>query len=428
MKTRILFLDDEPLALQGLQRMLRNMRDAWDMVFVESGARALEVMNQSPVDLVVTDMLMPGMNGAQFLNEVRSRYPQTARLILSGHADKELILQCVGSAHQYLSKPCQPERLKEVLIRVCQLTVNLLGNTMAARTLNQIDRVPSVPSHYIEIVETLLDADVSLDDVTAIAAKDPGIAVTVLKLVNSPFFGTGRDISDVAKAISCLGLESFRALVFNVNAFSQFESTRFRELRIDAWARENLQVAAVARRITQAENADAKTCQDAHTAGLLHEIGGLVMASHFPEKYSDAVTLAKDRKVELGAAETQVLGISHSRRRLPAGIVGSALLLSGGCAVVSSPGRTPLRSFGPVTAVHVANSLGHGTLRILSRASGTEIDEDYLAQIGLADRLPAWRQCAFEDSRSTGLIYTFLLTKPGPRSQHFTESRFWPKT
>ena len=299
MKTRILFLDDEPLALQGLQRMLRNMRDAWDMVFVESGARALEVMNQSPVDLVVTDMLMPGMNGAQFLNEVRSRYPQTARLILSGHADKELILQCVGSAHQYLSKPCQPERLKEVLIRVCQLTVNLLGNTMAARTLNQIDRVPSVPSHYIEIVETLLDADVLLDDVTAIAAKDPGIAVTVLKLVNSPFFGTGRDISDVAKAISCLGLESFRALVFNVNAFSQFESTRFRELRIDAWARENLQVAAVARRITQAENADAKTCQDAHTAGLLHEIGGLVMASHFPEKYSDAVTLAKDRKVEL---------------------------------------------------------------------------------------------------------------------------------
>ena len=399
MKLRLLFLDDEPLALQGLQRMLRNMRDSWDMVFVESGTRALDLMMQAPVDLVVTDMLMPGMNGAQFLNEVRRHYPQTARLILSGHADRELILQCVGSAHQYLSKPCQPERLKEVLIRVCRLIESLRGAAMVARTLNQIDRAPSVPSNYIEIVETLLNAEASMDDVTAIAAKDPGIAATVLKLVNSPFFGAGREISDVAKAVSCLGLETLRALVFNVNAFSRFEFVGLRELQIDAWAQENLRVAVVARRIAQAENADAKTCQDAYTAGLLHEIGALVMASHFPEKYSDAVTLAKDRRMELGAAETQVLGVSDA-------VAGAHLLGLWGlpAAVVEaveshlSPGQAPSSSFCAVTAVHVAKALVVGRSKTEHELPAPAIDEDYLAQLGLANRLPAWRQCAFEDT------------------------------
>ena len=67
MKTRILFLDDEPLALQGLQRMLRNMREEWEMTFAESAREALDKMAQMPSEVVVSDMLMAGMNGAQFL-------------------------------------------------------------------------------------------------------------------------------------------------------------------------------------------------------------------------------------------------------------------------------------------------------------------------------------------------------------------------
>ena len=84
---RILFVDDEEMVLQGLQRMLRSLRREWDMTFVESGAKALELMAEQPFDVVVSDMLMPGMTGAELLNEVMKRYPRTVRLILSGHAD-----------------------------------------------------------------------------------------------------------------------------------------------------------------------------------------------------------------------------------------------------------------------------------------------------------------------------------------------------
>ena len=108
-KKRILFVDDEPLVLQGLQRMLRSMRDEWEMEFAEGGAKALERLAQAAFDVVVSDMLMPGMNGAALLAEVMQRHPHTVRIILSGHADKDLILKCVGSTHQYLSKPCDPD-------------------------------------------------------------------------------------------------------------------------------------------------------------------------------------------------------------------------------------------------------------------------------------------------------------------------------
>src|SRR5882724_2367148 len=109
---RILFVDDDPLVLQGLQRMLRSLRAEWEMEFIGSGPEALVRMKEATFDVVVSDMRMPGMNGAELLNEVMKAYPKTVRLILSGHADSDLILKCVGSTHQFLSKPCDPETLK----------------------------------------------------------------------------------------------------------------------------------------------------------------------------------------------------------------------------------------------------------------------------------------------------------------------------
>ena len=78
MAKRILFVDDEPLVLAGLERSLHGMRKDWEMVFVTSGQAALESMNGQTFDIVVTDMRMPGMDGAQLLEEVKKRSPQIA--------------------------------------------------------------------------------------------------------------------------------------------------------------------------------------------------------------------------------------------------------------------------------------------------------------------------------------------------------------
>ncbi len=130
---RILFVDDEPLVLQGLQRMLRTMRNEWDMAFAEGGEAGLALLAEAPFDVVVSDMRMPGMNGAQFLREVMRLYPTTVRLVLSGHADKDLVSQCVGVAHQYLNKPCDADTLKSTIQNAL-----FLGNELASNDVKKI--------------------------------------------------------------------------------------------------------------------------------------------------------------------------------------------------------------------------------------------------------------------------------------------------
>src|SRR5437868_6264804 len=123
----LLFVDDEARVLQGLQRQLRNMRNEWDMNFIESGRAALEFMASRPVDVLVTDMMMPEMDGAELLIEVSKLHPNTIRIVLSGHAEREAVLRLVGPAHQYLSKPCDAEELRCAVARAFALR-DLLTN------------------------------------------------------------------------------------------------------------------------------------------------------------------------------------------------------------------------------------------------------------------------------------------------------------
>src|SRR5271168_91338 len=125
MKKRILFVDDEEFVLRGLDRLLRPMREEWDMEFVQSGEAALTRMGEVPFNVIISDMRMPGMSGAELLNEVMKRHPKTVRIILSGYADRELILRCVGSTHQYLAKPCDAKTLKMTVQRAAHLEDSL---------------------------------------------------------------------------------------------------------------------------------------------------------------------------------------------------------------------------------------------------------------------------------------------------------------
>ena len=230
-KKRILFVDDEPLILQALQRMLRSMRDEWEMEFAEGGGQALERMAQIHFDVVVSDMRMPGMNGADLLAEVMKRHPHTVRIILSGHADKELILKCIGSTHQYLAKPCDAEALKATVRRASAVETRLKDETLR-KLVGSMDRLPSIPTLYTEILDALRDPEVSLEAIGEIVGKDPAMTAKILKLVNSAFFGLRRQIASSTQAANFLGLDTIRSLVLSINAFSQFEAVQYETFSI----------------------------------------------------------------------------------------------------------------------------------------------------------------------------------------------------
>jgi len=112
---RILFVDDEIPVLQGYRRILHR---EFDVSAANSGAEGLDaIRNSAPYAVVISDMRMPGMNGAQFLAKVRELAPDTVRMLLTGYSDLEAAIEAVNSGNifRYLTKPCEKEALMDAI-------------------------------------------------------------------------------------------------------------------------------------------------------------------------------------------------------------------------------------------------------------------------------------------------------------------------
>jgi YesN/AraC family two-component response regulator len=213
---RLIFVDDEPLLLQGLQRSLRSMAGEWTMEFVSNGPEALERMAAEPFDVVVTDMRMPGMDGAQLLQEVQKLHPETVRFVLSGQSSREAVLRFIGRSHQFLSKPCDIKELKG-RIEAAFLLRDLLGSATVKEVISRLTSVPSLPALYDEIMAELESDDPSAARVGDIVARDVAMAAKVLQLANSALLGLRCQISNVHQAVLLIGMEMMRALVVSVH-------------------------------------------------------------------------------------------------------------------------------------------------------------------------------------------------------------------
>ena len=169
------------------------------MKFVVAGSLALDYMTTQPVDIVISDMMMPGMDGAQLLTEVLKRHPQTVRIILSGHAEREAVLRLVGPAHHYLSKPCGADELRAAITRAFALR-DLLDNDRLKQLTTRIKNLPALPALHNRLTEELLKDSPSLEHIGEIISRDIGMTAKILQLVNSAFFGLAHPVSSPTEA------------------------------------------------------------------------------------------------------------------------------------------------------------------------------------------------------------------------------------
>jgi putative nucleotidyltransferase with HDIG domain len=390
-KTRILFVDDEPNILEGLRRMLRGQRDRWEMAFAATGSAALAQMAEAPFDVVVSDMRMPGMDGAQLLTEVRQRYPATVRIVLSGHSDLELVMKSVGPTHQYLTKPCDVDKLKATVERAVALRSLLISDKL--RTLvTGLHSIPSLPALYEEIVQALRSPDAALSVIGEIIGRDPGMSAKILQLVNSAFFGLGRAVASPGQAVSFLGLDTIRALVLSVNVFEQFDPQKIRAFRLESLWIHSLAVGTLARTIAILESSLKSVREESLLAGLLHDIGKLILVANLPNEYDAAQALASRERICVTEAQRQVFGSSHPE-------VGAYLLRIWGIpdevveavAFHHQPSASPADRFTALTAVHAANALDGVVPPGDPARCPQTIDLPYLERLDLVDRLAEWR-------------------------------------
>jgi len=351
------------------------------------------MLAQEPFDVVVTDMRMPKMDGAQLLTEVKERYPYVVRIVLSGHSDQEKILQSVRPAHQYLSKPAEADALKDTITRACAVR-DLLSQESLKEMVAKIDALPSLPSLYAEIVDELMSPNASIQKIGQIIAKDLGMTTKVLQLVNSAFFALSRHISDSTQAVSLLGLDTVKALVLTVEVFSKFDQDKLAAFDIEGLWNHSMATGQLVRCIVRFEAADKQLLDDAYMAGLLHDIGKLVLMDNYPGQYKEVQMMLEHDHLTRADAEIQILGASHAE-------VGAYLLGLWGLpdpiveavAFHHRPQDCPAHTFIPLAAVYIANALQH-----VEANSRDDICEDscaldlaYLAELGLNERIEIWR-------------------------------------
>ncbi|HZF30619.1 MAG TPA: response regulator [Gammaproteobacteria bacterium] len=384
----ILFVDDEIKVLQGLTRMLRPMRNEWDMTFIDDPRKVLELLEQRPYDAIVVDMKMPQMDGAEVLTKVRELKPGIARIVLSGHAEREGSLRSVGLAHQFLAKPCDADTLRATVSRACELR-GFLVDAGLADTVCQLGKLPSLPKLYQAITDEIAREDASLARVAAIIGQDLSMTAKVLQLVNSAFFGLGRRVADIDQAVSYLGVDVIRSLVASHSAFSAFETVDldfFQQL----WRHSSL-TAALAKAIAQLASDDPIVHAESFQAGMLHDIGALVLAARLPNEYRDARRHAESGKGSLAARELEVFGCDHGRiGAYLMGLWGLSDRIVEAIAYHDRPSACSYQKIAPLTAVHAASAL---VLEAMGREGfETKLDLDYLEVVGCAGSLPKWRE------------------------------------
>lgn len=394
--TRILFVDDDPSVLQGLGRMVRSLRTEWQLAFATSGREALEILAADHFDVIVSDMRMPGMDGAELLAEVMRRHPHMVRIVLSGQAEQATILRSIGSTHQYLWKPCDPETLRQTLVRACALR-GMLADDALTRLVSRLDTLPSPPTLYLAVLEECRSSRGSVLKIAEVVAQDVAMSAKILQLVNSAFFGRRRRVTSPLQAVQLLGLNTVKALMLSAHVFSEFHGTAKTGEVVDRLHEHGLAASACARLIAAAERCREEVVDDAAVGALLHDIGELILAANLPDQHERALSLAEAKGIRVSDAEVEVLGATHAA-------VGAYLLglwalpdaVVEAVAFHETPAACLSGRFSPLTIVHVADVLAHELMHGDASGAAVRLDTDYLERLGVAHRLPAWREACCE--------------------------------
>lgn len=383
---RILFVEDDALLREVYEVLAGTDGAGWEVATAEGGAEALEILKQRTFDVVASDMRMEGMGGIELLTEVSRLYPQTSRIIISGSADRAEAADALGSTHQFLVKPVDFKMLSAALTSIGALD-EFLRDGKLKELAGRLRALPSFPKCYVEIMKAVESPDTPMQVIYGLIVGDPGLTAKVLQVANSAAMGFGERIVDPMEAVQRLGLNTVRALALSTHVFASFTPSQRINFPVDALWAHLMDCGTRARAIMQAEGADPESVEAAYTAGILHDIGKLMLADGLPAEFQNALAQAALRDAPFHEIEIEIFGATHAGLAayllglwgLPAPIVEAV-------AFHHAPEKSSHQAFGPLTAVHVANAFEHEMA-----GDPLVLDKEYLRRIGVAGRVDAWR-------------------------------------
>lgn len=392
MKRCLYVVDDQSAVLDTAVLILRTIEPGWEVIGFKDPYAALEAVKAKPPDLILSDQLMPGMQGSQLLEHVRLLCPGAIRIIMSGYVALNK-LSLITSAHQYLAKPFDAVKLRETIRRSFSSQERLTHSGLQG-LVTSLRAIPSLPQVHHSLLAELENSRASGASIARLVAEDPGVSSKVLQLANSPLFGQGQIISSPIDAVLCLGTDMIAAIVLSQTLFRHYAAASHHELDLKRIWSHCWETAALALALAREKRLPRESADAAFLAALMHESGRFILIDNFPEQYQSACDAARQVKSPLNprlreafrTSIPEMTGYLLELWGLPKAVVAAVSWLE-------EPQKCPDEKFGALSALYVADHLA-------SRKAApdafpiAELDRRYLEKVGCSDDFSRWEAAA----------------------------------
>jgi HD-like signal output (HDOD) protein len=395
----VLFVDDEVAVLEALRARLRRQEARWSMTFALGGPAAVDELARGAFHVVVTDMRMPTVDGAELLRRVHAQQPQAVRILLSSHAEMEAVLRAAPVAHRYLNKPCDPRELESAIERASNLR-SLVTSDSVKRSVGRIRTLPSLPRIYAELTRALEDPRAGVGDVARVLSKDVAMSAKILQLVNCAFLRPSQRITKIDHAVGYLGIDTVKSLVLSAEVFRTAGADPRARRSIERSHTHALLVAQVAASCFR----EPHKAQEAMLSGMMHDVGELVLATVLQDDFELVVSAVTAGATDQEKIERDVFGASHAEiGAYLLGLWGLPEMVAETAAFHHDPRRLEHGTFDVVDAVHVADALVHECAAAGAAGGERRLDLDWLGEMGALSELDRWRSGAREIVERVGL-------------------------
>lgn len=338
---RILVVDDMAIFREPIATALR--LSGYETLSASSGPEALELARSKHPDLVLLDIAMPGMDGVTCLKAIR-RDPALQNIpviMLTAVAEREVVRRAVeagvqgyllkshfslddlrahvqkllsadqpsdGASQESAVQPASPNQPPEPqpASRKALPPLDRSDVLEQIRRESQLRAVPTVLHHVLALINNNRS---SFEEVASAVRQDHALALKVMKVANSSFFGSGKQVQNIAEAAQRVGMSGIGKAVAAILTIEHFDTASSGGLTPQRFWEHSLATAALADRI--GEYVGMKDAEHLFLAGLLHDIGRLVLSTVFPEHYQWVLDTAAERDVNLIVPERETFGVGH---------------------------------------------------------------------------------------------------------------------
>lgn len=392
MSARILIIDQDPEALENYRQSLAPKSSTWTIITVQSEDEGLAEAQESPPDIAVASLSLNNGQGLKTLTKIADLAPLVHPFIAAEEFEKPKLKAALQGGCHFLPRLCPPEQLLLEFQR-CLAIESWLENPVVKELFSQRHAFESLPPIYLRIVQALNSPHSTVDSIAEIIRSDIALSSKILETANSSFYGLQSDIADIPQAVATLGLESIKTMALAIQLFDRGGHTAEHRALVEELWHHSQAVASAARRICLFETKNLQEAEKAYSAGLLHDIGKLVLLDTGGDLYIEAQRLAREQSIPAWRAEIATLGCDHAE-------TGAYLLARWGlpqslcetAALHHRPANSSSTGFSPLAAVHAANAIAR------KRKNPNHFDakpsQEYLEEIGKAESWADWEAAA----------------------------------